>query len=211
MRLTFVGRVPLQVVLSLAVVAVTLLLYLLTLAPDVSWGDSPELVLAVQSLGVPHPTGYPFYVLAGKAFSLLIPSGSLVVELNLFSGVCASLAAGCWYLVVWYWLCLGGVGTGAWLFPVGLALGVPFPTAIRSLQNETPALVPWAWSINACASVLATLAVVLISMQAGFRVTLLLTAALYGLGYLIWRPTVTSFANGKGLAAEADAVGAEAK
>jgi len=73
--------------------------------------------------------------------------------------------------------------TAGWLFPVGLVLGVPFPTAIRCLQSETPALVPWAWGINACASVVAALAVILVSMQLGFRTTLLLPAALYWLGY----------------------------
>jgi spermidine synthase len=78
-----------------------------------------------------------------------------------------------------------------WLLPVGLVLGVPFPTAIRALQAETPALVPWAWGINACASVLASLAVVLLSMQIGFRMTLMVAAGLYWCGYLCWRSTIT--------------------
>ena len=77
-----------------------------------------------------------------------------------------------------------------WLLPVGLVLGVPMPTAIRALSAETPALVPWAWGANACASVLASLAVVLVSMQIGFTATLFVTAAIYGLGYFLWRPTV---------------------
>ena len=83
-----------------------------------------------------------------------------------------------------------GCLVAAWLFPVGVALGVPFPTALRALEAETPAFAPWAWGTNACASVLASLGVVLVSMQVGFRVTLLLAAGLYWVGYLAWRSTV---------------------
>ena len=77
-----------------------------------------------------------------------------------------------------------------WLLPVGLCLGIPMPTALRALARETPALVPWAWGANACASVLASVAVVLLSMQIGFRGTLLVSAGVYALGYWIWRPSL---------------------
>jgi len=87
-------------------------------------------------------------------------------------------------------LWLRGLLVAGWLLPVGLALGVPMPTAVRALRAETPALVPWAWGANACASVLASLGVVLISMQIGFAGTLVATAAVYVAGYVTWRPTV---------------------
>jgi len=77
-----------------------------------------------------------------------------------------------------------------WLMPAGLALGAPLPTAVRALEAETPAFVPWAWGANACASVIASLGVVLLSMQIGFRGTLLVAAAVYWLAYLVWRPTL---------------------
>lgn len=75
-----------------AVFAVSLAVYLFTLAPDLTWGDSGELVTAVHTLGIPHPTGYPLYILAGRVFSLL-PIGSTAYRMNLFSGICAALAA----------------------------------------------------------------------------------------------------------------------
>ena len=37
-------------------------------------GDSGELVAAVATLGIPHPPGYPLYVLLGKLWTLLCPS-----------------------------------------------------------------------------------------------------------------------------------------
>jgi hypothetical protein len=44
-------------------------------------------------LGIPHPTGYPLYVLVGKAFSLL-PVGSLAFRAELLSATAAAAAAG---------------------------------------------------------------------------------------------------------------------
>ena len=39
--------------------------------PTIYVGDSGELVTAVHLLGIPHPTGYPLYVLLGKLWTLL--------------------------------------------------------------------------------------------------------------------------------------------
>lgn len=53
--------------------------------------DAGELACDVYSLGVPHPPGYPLYVLAGRAFSALLP-GSQDWKLNLFSAVAGAAA-----------------------------------------------------------------------------------------------------------------------
>ena len=36
-------------------------------------GDSGELITAVYLLGVPHPSGYPLFVMLGKLWTLLVP------------------------------------------------------------------------------------------------------------------------------------------
>lgn len=74
-----------------------------------------------------------------------------------------------------------------WLLPAGLALGVPFPTAIEALQARQPALVPWAWGVNGCFSVLSSLAAVLIAMQIGFSGTLWVAALVYVGAAVGWR------------------------
>jgi len=79
------------------VFAGALLVYVLTLAPTIAGKDSGELAAAIYALGIPHTTGYPFYVLLAKAFSLLAPIGSIAYRANLFSAVssaaaCATLA-----------------------------------------------------------------------------------------------------------------------
>jgi hypothetical protein len=74
-----------------------LLLYLRTLAPSITWNhhgaDSGDLAAAVATGGVPHPPGYPTYLLLGSLFNHL-PLGDTAARLNLLSAVCAALAAG---------------------------------------------------------------------------------------------------------------------
>ncbi|MDX1413615.1 MAG: DUF2723 domain-containing protein [Candidatus Promineifilaceae bacterium] len=71
--------------------------YLVTIAPDLTWanysGDAGELITAAVTLGVPHPPGYPTYIMIGKLFSLL-PVGTVAFRFNMFSAVSAALAAG---------------------------------------------------------------------------------------------------------------------
>jgi hypothetical protein len=82
---------------SLVTTLLALAVYWLTLAPDLAWAnagsDGGELITAAVTLGIPHPSGYPLYVLLGKLFSWL-PLGAVAFRLNLFSAVCVAVAAG---------------------------------------------------------------------------------------------------------------------
>ena len=61
------------------------LVYLATLAPDITWAyqgtDGGDLITAAYTLGVPHPSGYPTYVLMGWLFSKL-PVGTIAWRFN---------------------------------------------------------------------------------------------------------------------------------
>ncbi len=74
---------------------VSLLVYSITLAPDLTWAnfgsDGGELITASITWGIPHPPGYPTYIILGKLFSLL-PFGTLAWRFNLFSAVAAATA-----------------------------------------------------------------------------------------------------------------------
>ena len=61
-------------------------------------GDSGELLTAVHLLGIPHPSGYPLYVLLGKAWTLAVPLGSVAWEMSLFSALCAAAACATLFL-----------------------------------------------------------------------------------------------------------------
>ncbi len=83
---------------TVGVFTVALVVYIRTLLPGSSFGDWGEMQMIPAQLGVPHPTGYPLYVLLGKAFSLL-PIGSVAHRANLLSAVAAAGAAGAVVLV----------------------------------------------------------------------------------------------------------------
>src|SRR4051794_25085412 len=82
-----------SLILPLGVALASLLVYLRTLCRTIYVGDSGELAAAVHVLGIPHPPGYPLYVLLGKLFSMLVPIGKPALRLNLFSAVCASASS----------------------------------------------------------------------------------------------------------------------
>jgi hypothetical protein len=63
-------------------------------------GDSGELVTAVALLGIPHPTGYPLYVLLGKLWTLLLPFGSIAWRMSLFSAACGAAASALLFLLL---------------------------------------------------------------------------------------------------------------
>ena len=80
----------------IVILAGSLGLYLLTMAPTVQGFDSAELTMGAYDLGYVHPTGYPLYLVIGHLFSKL-PLGEIGYRLNLASAVFASLAAGSLY------------------------------------------------------------------------------------------------------------------
>ncbi len=77
-------------------------LYVLTLSPSTAMWDTSEYIATAHILGIPHPPGNPFFVVLGKAWSLLLaPLGlSVAVRLNLLAAATSSVAAGFYFLVV---------------------------------------------------------------------------------------------------------------
>jgi hypothetical protein len=52
--------------------------------------------------------------------------------------------------------------------PLGLLMGLPFPAGLSLLRATAPELVPWAWGINGCASVISSILTALIALEWGF-------------------------------------------
>jgi hypothetical protein len=99
-------------------------LYLYTLAPGLTWAfdgaDGGDLITAAATGGVPHPSGYPTYLILASLF-LKIPFGSLAFRTNLFSLVCTVFAA-----FVVYQIVLAENGNISSALIAGLSFGV-FP------------------------------------------------------------------------------------
>jgi hypothetical protein len=81
---------------QLIIITILAIAYGLTIAPGLSWAnggaDGGDLITATAVNGVPHPTGYPVYLLIAKVFQLL-PVGNLAFRTNLLSTICTILAA----------------------------------------------------------------------------------------------------------------------
>ncbi len=110
---------------ALIVAGIALLVYLPTVAPTITWqnggADSGELAAAVALLGIPHPPGYPAYVLLGRLWLFLPLGKDIAYRLNLFSAFSAALAGG---ITTWIGLTLANtfIPYRAHLLP-GAALG----------------------------------------------------------------------------------------
>jgi len=83
---------------SLAAAAVAAIMYGRTLAPAVGAGDSGELVLAADSLGIPHPPGYPLWVLLARLMAS-VPLGDVAWRVNALSALLSATAVGLFHLL----------------------------------------------------------------------------------------------------------------
>lgn len=90
-------------VFSILSFTIPLSIYLLTLAPSVTFFDSGEFITAISCLGSPHSPGYPFFVNYGKPFTWL-PFGSVAFRVNFATAVSGALACYGTYLLTVYLL-----------------------------------------------------------------------------------------------------------
>lgn len=69
----------------------------------------------------------------------------------------------------------------ALIAPLAYFMGMPFPLGLARLSVRAPGLVPWAWGVNGCASVVSAAAAPLLAMEVGFSGLVLSAAVLYAL------------------------------
>jgi hypothetical protein len=125
------ARPSLHLLLAAGVFAASLAVYALTLAPDLSSLDSPELAAAAHQLGIAHAPGYPLYTLAGWLFSHAFPIGSVAFRMNLLSALLGAAA-----IVVVYALALRYTQRPAAAAAGALALAFSYFFWLDSLAAE---------------------------------------------------------------------------
>jgi hypothetical protein len=72
----------------------------------------------------------------------------------------------------------------ALIAPLGLCLGVPFPTGLAALSENRRGILTWAWGVNGALSVTGSVLTRLISTSVGFGVVIVGVAVLYCLAAL---------------------------
>ena len=137
--------------------------------------------------------GHPTYALTVVIFLMLLSSGAgsllsrrllldpLRVRLPL-AMVIVLLLAYVWALppvlrgLVGLPFLLKLILSGAALVPLGLAMGMPFPSGLRALDGHA---IEWAWALNAASSVLGSVLAMVIAIQFGLNLTLACGAVAY--------------------------------
>jgi hypothetical protein len=71
------------------------------------------------------------------------------------------------------------VVTALLIAPLAFLMGIPFPLGLSRLEGHSRSLIPWAWGINGCASVLSAVLAAVLAIHAGFTVVVLLALCLY--------------------------------
>lgn len=155
--------------------------------------------------------GHPTYAITVILFSLLLFSGmgssiSAYLPFPPRSRIKAAITGisllSFLYLWALPWIFQSFIGEALWvrvlltlilLGPLGLFMGVPFPSGIEVLERTLPALIPWAWGINGAVSVIASILAILVAVSLGFRTVLVLAALVYLAG--LW--AMAGYINGQ--------------
>jgi hypothetical protein len=139
--------------------------------------------------------GHPTYALTVVVFLMLLSSGAgsvlagqARVKVKMPWVLALIVAVTLLDVAVLPWLLSSAVGqafllklliSAAILVPLGLLMGMPFPLGLKLVAMEEGATVEWAWAMNAAASVLGSVAAMVIAIHFGLTFTLACAALAY--------------------------------
>ena len=144
----------------------------------------------------------PTYAFAVVLFTILVFSGVGSLFSERLIKVLPQLILGLGLLVVCYPLILPSffeallgqslifrlLAAVVLLAPLSFLMGIPFPSGIRLVGISAPGLVPWAWGINGCFSVISSVLSLIIALLVGFSWVLVVAGGVYLVGAaVIWR------------------------
>ncbi len=131
-------------------------------------------------------TSFLLFAGAGSLYSQrLIRSGGLRRHMRIAAIAIVLFSAPVWLIGAFSEFLLSqplpvkALATIVTIAPLAFFMGMPFPLALAAIGKQAPGLIPWAWGINGCASVVSTIVATLLAMHFGFSVVLLLALLLY--------------------------------
>lgn len=172
-------------------------LYFLAIGAGYMFIEIPLLQKAILVLG--HPT----YALAAVLAGLLVASGAgslasprvghrlpaVVAAVAVVAAAAALFLPGVFQTSLGFALRVRLAVIAAVVLPLGLLMGVPFPAAVRALGRTDPAAIPWAWGVNGCASVIASILAAIAALEWGFGMVMLLGALVYAAAAVVIAPS----------------------
>ncbi|MGZ8982800.1 MAG: spermidine synthase [Methylotenera sp.] len=121
---------------------------------------------APRMLGWLHGKGFPAVNLLAAGIALMVLLNLLASTLLMQFGV--GLPAIVRVIVVM-----------ALIAPLAFLMGMPFPAGMARLDAAAPAMLPWAWGVNACATVVGAAVAALLALHLGFNGVATLAVLLY--------------------------------
>jgi hypothetical protein len=116
------------------------------------------------------------FTLSDKNFPALGRAvGVIAVVVGLYLFILDPLFATLMSLPVWLKIIIALI----LIAPVAFFMGQPFPLGMDRVAKEDHALVPWAWGINGCASVLSAVIATMLAIHTGFTTVLVSAVGLY--------------------------------
>jgi spermidine synthase len=108
----------------------------------------------------------------------LVPAG-----IALFVGLFIIIAPGLTRAYIGQPLPVRILMTAGLLAPIAFLLGVPLAYGIRLLHRINPSLIPWAWAVNACFTVVGSILAAILSMNLGFNAVLIAAVIVYAAAF----------------------------
>ena len=96
----FNDNLKLNRIIASIVLAISFMVYFLTMAPTVSYWDCGEFIATSYILGVPHPPGSPLYLLLGRIFSMIPTNPDIAFRVNIISPIVSAVACMLLYLII---------------------------------------------------------------------------------------------------------------
>ncbi|MFH1462464.1 MAG: hypothetical protein ABIG08_02135 [bacterium] len=135
--------------------------------------------------------GHPIYSITIALFSILLFSGigSLLsgkLNIKISKVIFGLILAGIIFLVISFALfkvqgslILKSFLSILFLAPLGLFMGMPFPSGINLLDKKDRQLIPWAFGINCVTSTIGSVLTLILYINSGFRITFLVALVFY--------------------------------
>jgi len=71
--------------------------------------------------------------------------------------------------------------------PLAFFMGMPFPLGLQKVSDTMPNLIPWAWGINGCASVISAVLATCLAISFGFTMVVIVATVLYIIAAAVYR------------------------
>jgi len=90
------------------------------------------------------------------------------------------------------------VASVALIAPLAFFMGMPFPIGLSRVSERVPALVPWAWGVNGCASVVSAILATILAIHLGFTAVVGIAVVLYLAAAAVFRAPLATVGGGAG-------------